>query len=170
MSRFNLEKRNSFKNSSQKNPSSQNFNHIKVRASRKFYFPQYIMALTILISILFVYFYGEKINVLAFIIGVIFSLSLVKYSFFSRMMNSYEIDNHYLVHTHGIINKTTKKILLPTISDIVVQQNPWQAIWGYGTIKVHRYSDGSAIDLKNIPNPKKIADILGNKLNNEEEI
>ncbi len=137
---------------------------IKIRNSRRIYIPVYIMILILLGIVAYIKINDLPLDRTALIGVIVFVILGIKFAELHRLFHSYEITPRYVVHTFGYVSKDMKRIFIPTISDLILKQNGWQRLLNYGNIEVHRYSDGSAIDLNNIPSPSKLLKILENRL------
>lgn len=137
---------------------------IKIRNSRKVYLPVYVMILILLGFIVYIKINDLPLNRTALIGVIVFVILGIKFAEVHRLFHSYELTPGYVVHTFGYVSRDMTRIFIPTISDLILKQNGWQRLLNYGNIEVHRYSDGSAIDLRNIPNPSKLLKILENRL------
>lgn len=141
--------------------------YIKVRNSRKCYIPFYLMVVLLVGILVTIAAMGKPISLLGLGGSAIFILAAIKSTEVHRLMNSYEITKKYIIHNKGLFAVSEKSIFIPTISDIIVDQSSWERILNYGTVNIHRYSDGSKVEAKKIANPKKFAEILQQRLNEE---
>lgn len=137
---------------------------IKLRNSRKIYFPIYIMILILIGVVGYIKFNNLPLNKFAFYGAIAFVVLGIKLGEVHRLFNRYELTSEYIIHSYGFFSTNVTRIYLPTISDLILKQSVWQKLLNYGNIEVHRYSDGSVIDLKNIPKPSKFLRILEKRL------
>ncbi|MEK6842645.1 MAG: PH domain-containing protein [Nanoarchaeota archaeon] len=135
---------------------------LSIRNSRKLYIPVYLMIFILFLAIGMIKFYGKEINDWAFRTVLVFSAVGMIMTEFHRLRNRYEINDSSFVHVKGVLVKTTTRTDLSVISDIVIKQNPWQIILGYGTVHVVVYSEETPI--KNVDNPLMVVSFLENKM------
>lgn len=140
---------------------------IKVSNTRKCYIPFYFMVFILIGILVTITVTGRPLNLLGLIGAVVLILISIKATEIHRLMNNYEITKKYVIHRKGLVSKVEKSIFIPTISDVIVVQSSWERLLNYGTVRIHRYSDGSKIDVKKIKNPHKFAKILQERLNIE---
>lgn len=137
---------------------------LKTRSSRKVYIPIYVMIIVVFVVMGAIKFYGKQIDDFAFKVSLAFLFGVFAITEIHRLMNSYEINSHSLVHTKGILVKITRRVDLLAISDADYKQNPWQAIFGYGDVHVRSFSQDSTTAIKNINNPSHFIDVLEDRL------
>lgn len=136
--------------------------------SRKLYLPIYLMIFILLAIIFFIRNSGKTPNDIVLIAtGIFIAISLISTEL-HRLSNRYEIDQNHIIHNQGILKKNSKRIFIPTISDLILNQSPLQRLLKFGTLEVHRFSEGSSMNVKHISNPKKFLEILEKKMNTEE--
>jgi len=138
---------------------------LKVRTSRKSYLFVYLLILILIGVILYIKYNGRYLNSKVFIGVIVLIIIGIKSTEFHRLYTYYEITSHYAIISKGIFTRDIKRIFIPTISDIVLKQNVWQRILNYGNVKIHRYTAGAIIDVKNINNPKNFIEVLESRLN-----
>jgi len=138
---------------------------MKVRTSRKSYFLIYVMIFILVIAMVVIKIYGEDVNKFLFQAVLIFSGILIIFIEVHRLSIFFEVTSISLVHSKGIIAKTTRKVDLSSISDVDSKQSVWQRILGYGDVDVRMFSRDSTLKIKNINNPKKFANFLDKKMN-----
>lgn len=136
---------------------------IKIRNSRKVYFPVYLMIFILVLTITIIKISDKELNNLAFKGGLIFSLIILIFTEIHRFSNLYEINQNSLVHTKGIFVKKTKRVDLLSISDADSKQNPWQRLFKYGDVNINLFSGYNAVPVKTINHPKKFVDFLEEK-------
>lgn len=90
----------------------------------------------------------------------------IKFTELHRMGHYYKVTCNHLLHSKGIISKDVKRVFLPTISDIDLQQSFFQRIFNYGTVVVYRYGEKGVIEIKNINSPMKFIKFLQDKMSN----
>ena len=135
---------------------------LRVRNSRKLYIPIYLMILILFCAVGFVKYSGKEVNNLAWKSVLIFSGFSILFAETHRLGNRYEINDGSFVHVKGILVRTTVKTDLSVISDVVIKQNPWQALLGYGNVHVVVYSEETPI--KNVNNPLMVVSFLEDKM------
>ncbi len=141
------------------NPNIRKFNN-----SRKIYIPYYTMIIGLILVIMFLKYNQFKIDKFGLFISSLFVVLGIKLTEVHRLLNSYEITSDYMIHTYGLLSKRVKRIFIPTISDLVLRQTFWQRILNFGTVEVHRYSEGPAIYVYGINNPEKFMELLESKM------
>ena len=135
-------------------------NSMKVRNSRKLYFPIYLMIFILIATIAFIKYNGLPLNNLVLILTGLFVLFSIKAVEIHRLCNSYEIDGNSLIHSTGLFNRKTRNMDFFAISDIEIKQNFWQRLLGYGNVGVRLYSGESDSPIKSINNPAKFGRFL----------
>lgn len=138
---------------------------LKARTSRKTYIPIYFMVLILLSTAGYIKYSGKEINSLAFGLMIFFSIVAIFMTEINRLGNLYEINDRSLVHIKGIFFKTTKKTDLLAVSDAELKQNPWQQLLNFGNVEAVVFSRDSTTYVKNINNPSRFLDFLGEKMN-----
>ncbi len=133
---------------------------MKVRNSRKLYFPIYLMVFILIGVLVFIKYNGLIINKMVFIIVGLFILGSIKSAEIHRLCNSYEVNKNSLVHTMGLFTRKTRSMDFFAISDIEVKQGVWQRLLGFGDVSVRLYSGESDSPVKNINKPKKFGRFL----------
>jgi len=142
---------------------------LKARNSRKLYLPIYLMILVLFLTASFIKMSGKEINDLVFKAIIIFSLTMIILTEIHRLEKSYEVNSHSLISSKGILNKTTRKVDLLSLSDVDSNQNLWQRILGYGNVSARMFSKESATSIKNINNPVRFADFLEKMMSERRE-
>lgn len=135
---------------------------LKIRNSRKIYVPVYLMIFILVFAVGFIKYSGKELNMFAFKLAVIFSILGIIFTETHRLRSLYEINDNFFVHIKGIFFKTTKRTDLSVISDVVIKQNPWQTIFGYGNVNVVVFSEVTPI--KNVNKPMEIVSFLEKKM------
>jgi len=138
---------------------------VKVRRSRKVYLPIYLMVIAIIILIIYMKINSLYMNKYVLITAGVFILISIKGTELHRLLSYYQITSHYIVYSKGLITKNVQRIFLPTITDIVLKQNVWQRVLNYGTLDIHRFTEGAIIEVKHINDPTYFLELLENKLN-----
>ncbi|MBI5803090.1 PH domain-containing protein [Candidatus Pacearchaeota archaeon] len=139
-------------------------NFIRVRSSRKVYFPVYLMILILVFTIGFAKFNGKEVSNLALRLVVFFSAACIAVTEIHRLANYYEINSGSLVTSKGIFSKTTRRVDLISVSDADSDQNVWQRLLNYGDVNVRLFSKESTVLVKNINNPSGFVDFLEGKM------
>ncbi len=132
----------------------------KVRASRKIYWPFYLMALVIALILIIFYIKGNEIHSVAFWLAIVFIILTIKYTELNRLNDFYEINPMSLIHCHGLINKKIKSIDYFAISDLDIDQSLTQRMMNIGSVNIRLFSEDSTTSVKNIPHPEKFAQEL----------
>ena len=143
---------------------------IKLRTSRKAYFPVYLMIFILLFAVIAIKVSGKEINQFALNLVLIFSAALIIFIEVHRLKDLYEINNTALVHSVGILSRKTRKVDLISVSDADSKQTAWQRILNYGDVAARMFSQDSTLLVKNIHNPVKFADFLEMKMDEKNGI
>jgi hypothetical protein len=98
-------------------------------------------------------------------VAVIFVLLGVNGVELHRIMCYYEVTPNFVIHSKGLLKKDIKRIFMGTVSDLILKQNIWQRMLNYGTVGIHRYTEGAIIEVKNINNPSVFMEVLQDRLN-----
>ncbi|MCF7910199.1 PH domain-containing protein [Candidatus Pacearchaeota archaeon] len=128
--------------------------------TRLIYIPLYIMVLIVLFFMLYLKVNNLPLNQTGIILGIVFIVVIFKFTELHRLSNYYEINQDALVHVRGLINKNSKNVDVFAISDIDIDQNLWQRMLGYGTVKVRLFSEDNSTLVKDIKNPKEFVRVL----------
>lgn len=137
---------------------------MRVRNSRKVYVNIYLMIFILIVVVALIKYRGMPLNQLAIILVGLFALFSIFSVEIHRLGNSYEINDHSLVHTKGILSKKSRSMDFFAVSDIEVRQGPWQRALNFGDVSVRLYSGESDSPVKNINNPTKFAEFLRKKI------
>ena len=139
--------------------------NLRVRSSRKIYFPVYLMILILVVILGFAKFTGKEINILTLKLAVAFSVICIIFTEIHRLGNSYKITSDSLVSTKGIFSKIERRVDLVSISDADSKQKVWQRMLNYGDVRARLFSKESTVLIKNIDDPSHFADILEKRMN-----
>jgi len=134
------------------------------RISRKVYWKVYLFLLVCAGFIVAGYVYGVSPgrNVLiGFGVTVVIG---VKATEAHRLMRSYKITHHHVLHRHGVFSRQVKKVLLSSVGDFQVNQSFWQRIFNLGDISIYHYGNEHTMKVCNIGRPAEFADYLQEKL------
>ncbi len=126
----------------------------RLRTSRKYYFPVYFMMLVLSIVVVYLMMTGKPIHEYALIGFVFFIVVCFIATELHRVLSYYEITSTHIARSRGIFAKDITRIYLSSVTDLVLKQSVWQRIFNFGTIKVHRFTEGAIFEIKNINNPK----------------
>lgn len=137
---------------------------LKVSNSRKVYIPFYFMVFILLATIIYAKFIEKPINQLAIVFSLSFSVFVVAATEIHRILESYEVNNHSIIHRTGIINITSKRLEFTAVSDSEVKQNLWQRLFSYGNVEVHSFSKENVTCIKNIDDPYSFTRFLQKKM------
>ena len=133
---------------------------LKIRNSRKIYFPIYLMVILLITLIISIKLLGLNLNILAFGGAAIFALISFGATEIHRLGRAYQITPNFLEHTQGYLSKRIKKISLASISDVDLKQTLWQRIIKFGDVHVHLFSEGSLVHVKGINKPHEFIEYL----------
>lgn len=128
---------------------------MKVKVSRKLYFPFYFMILFLGALLIYLYYKGYEINMLMLVIYGIFVFAVFNITETHRMSSSYSITPDDLTCRFGIFSKKVVKLDYLAISNLGVEQNFWQWMLDYGDIDVRLFSKENSVTLKNINHPSR---------------
>lgn len=142
---------------------------MRIRRSRRKYAFFYLMTFILISSILSLFFLGYPVNKIAVICTAIFILIGIKIIEIARYRDYFEITNNYVIYSNGIFFTDKKRVLLKTLSDVVLLESPWQRFFKYGTIQLYRYGTQPVIILDDIPNPRKISRIIKERLDSYQQ-
>lgn len=134
------------------------------RVSRKIYWKVYLFLLVFAGFVIAGYVYDSPPgkNVL---IGFGVTLVIgVKVTEGHRLVNSYKITHHHLLHRSGLFSREIKKVLLSSVGDFKIIQTFWQRIFNVGDILVYHYGNESILRVTNIARPEEFADFFQEKL------
>ena len=137
---------------------------MKVRTSRKIYFPVYFMIIILFLTAGYLQFSGKEVDSLALEIILIFSFAAFLFTEGHRFQNLYAIDNQSIIHVKGILFKNTKRTDLTSVSDVELIQNPWQILLNYGNVEVSVFSKDNSTNVKNINRPLEFMTFLQKKM------
>ena len=138
---------------------------IKARTSRKAYLPYYTMGFILIAVIAYIKSTGRPLNNIAVIATIIFILLIIKVTEVHRLSKYYEVMLAYVAFSKGFFKKDRIQIHMPTISDIVLKQTPWQRILNFGNVEIYRYTTGTPnILVKNINNPHAFIEAIESQL------
>jgi uncharacterized membrane protein YdbT with pleckstrin-like domain len=134
------------------------------RVSRKIYWKVYLFFLVCTGFIIASYAYGiqpGKYVLISFGVTLVIGTKVTEAH---RLIHSYKITHHHLLHTHGLVSRKVKKILLSSVGDFQVDQTFWQRIFNMGDISIYHYGNDHSMKISNIGRPKEFADYFQNKL------
>lgn len=143
---------------------------IKMRCSRKLYFPVYFMIAVLILFLAMINNNGFEISKIGYFSSIAFILLGLKATEIHRLNNRYEINPISVVHTTGYFNKKSKRLDLHAVSDVSLTQSFWQRLLGYGDIEVSIFASEASTTLKNINNPNKFILILEKKAQEAKKI
>lgn len=137
---------------------------MKLRYSRKWYFPVYLMIAVVIGLVVFIILNDLPLNKYSLFAAILFVIFGIKLSEVHRLINTYEVTENYLIYSKGLFTTNIKRIFIPTISDLILEQTPWQRILNFGSVDVRRYAEGPAVHLKNIDKPQDFIDLVESRL------
>ena len=138
---------------------------MRVRNSRKSYFPIYLMIFILVLTITIIKISGKELNKFALEAVLAFSAALIIFTEIHRLSTFYEINESSLIHSHGIFSRVTRKVDLTAISDADSKQTAWQRMLNYGDVDARLFSADSTLPIKNINNPEKFTNFLEERMN-----
>jgi uncharacterized membrane protein YdbT with pleckstrin-like domain len=134
------------------------------RVSRKIYWKVYVLLLICVGFVVAGYTSGippDKNVLIGF--SVIFIVG-VKATEAHRLVHSYKITHHHLLHKRGLFSRQIKKVLLSSVGDFKIIQTFWQRIFNVGDVLVYHYGNEHIMKVTNIGRPEEFADFFQNKL------
>ncbi|MFH1801524.1 MAG: PH domain-containing protein [archaeon] len=145
---------------------------MRIRTSRKYYLPFYIMVFILLSVVIYIKIEGYPINKISFYSAIIFCVLVLKFTEFHRYNSLYEINQDSLVHVQGILtpSKAVRRIDFFAISYIAFDQNWWQRIFRFGNVNVRLFARDSTTMVKNIDKPEKFSKFLEHSINEKRRI
>jgi len=133
---------------------------MRVRNSRKIYFPVYAMVLVLIIVIIFIKLNNLPLSSIAVLCVILFIILGIKFTEIHRLNNLYVIDPIAFIHTEGIFNKRIKRGDYFAIRNVNIEQTAWQRMLNYGTVLIDMFSE--IIPVRNINSPEEFAIVLEN--------
>ncbi|MDP3966186.1 MAG: PH domain-containing protein [archaeon] len=134
--------------------------HLKVRRSRKSYFPYYLVAIIIIGILLSFYFMKIEIPAALLIAALILVALIIKFIEIHRMRNWWAITDSSFIESRGILNKNIREIDFDSISDIDLNQTFHKRVLGYGTVNIRRFLNETIISINNINNPERFVNVI----------
>lgn len=126
--------------------------------TRKHFLIIYIMDLILIFVIVYLLLNSLEINKYSLYGALLFIIVSIIYTEVKVNMDSYKLTSSTLIHAHGILSKSVKKISLVAISDASSSQNLIQRILGYGNVEVKMFSRDVPAHVKYINNPREFVD------------
>jgi len=136
----------------------------RVRTSRKFYFPVYVMMAVLSLVIIYLRVSNLPIHPYALYGFVIFILICIKATEIHRFLSYYEITPNSIIRSKGILRNDITRIYMNSVTDLVLKQGIFQRLFNFGTIKVHRFTEGAIFEIKNINRPGHYLNIMEHAL------
>jgi uncharacterized membrane protein YdbT with pleckstrin-like domain len=137
----------------------------RFRVSRKSFVSNYFFSISIVFLMLLVDMFFGLPNILFFImLGLAFYFSLEPE--YSLIYLSYEIDDEKLTETKGIISKKISVVPWRLVSKVEMRQGLFGRIFGYGNVFVSDISEAPGITLRGISNPRKVLQLIEEKITN----
>ncbi|HKL24313.1 MAG TPA: PH domain-containing protein [Candidatus Nanoarchaeia archaeon] len=134
---------------------------MRVRPSRKQYFPFYIMTLLLAGLLIYLNIKGITISWVSVISFMVFFFLGLNFTEVHRLNTLYEITPTNIRCTYDrLLNKNVQKIDYVGISDIYVKNSVWQWILGYGDVDIRLFSKEATIKVKKINKPNAFADTV----------
>ena len=134
------------------------------RASRKVYWKVYLFLFAFLGFVIASYVRGvPPSNSVLIGFGVTLAIGM-KVTEAHRLVNSYRITDHHLLHRNGLFSRQVKKVLLSSVGDFKIIQTFWQRVFNVGDILVYHYGNESILRVVNIGRPGEFADFFQDKL------
>lgn len=133
---------------------------LKVRRSRKTYFLLYLMVISIISLICYLYYNGNPINSFALIISFLFIIFIIKFIELHRFKDWWAITNTSIIQSTGIFNKNVRDIDFSSISDLDLDQPFFKRILNYGNVNVRLFLNETSIKITDINKPEEFIEEL----------
>jgi len=137
---------------------------LKVRNTRKVYIFFYLMIFILIAAIVYIKYNGAEIDDFAIKLVLIFAIFILISTEIHRLGNSYEINDHSVVHRRGYLNINSSRFEFGAISDSDVHQSLWQRFFSYGNAEVHLFSKENRILIRDINKPYEFVRFLHKKM------
>jgi uncharacterized membrane protein YdbT with pleckstrin-like domain len=137
---------------------------LKVSNTRKVYVPFYCMMIILVGALLYILYEGKEVNTFALKLVLGFCVFVFVATEIHRIYNSYEVNNHSVVHKKGIFSITSKRLEFGAISDSDVRQTLWQRLWGFGDVEIHLFSRENTTAIRDIDKPYNFVAFLQKKM------
>ena len=131
---------------------------MKVYRSRTSYFLIYLMILTVLVFLGYVYSTHGEISKIALIISGVFIFSAIYITEIHRFREWWAITPESVIHNLSILNKNVMEVDFSKISDLELDQPFFSRLMGHGTVRIRMYT--KFIPVINIYNPRKFLKTL----------
>jgi len=133
---------------------------LKVRRSRKTYFLLYLMVISIMGLIWYLYHNGNPLNPFALIISFLFIIFIIKFTELHRFKDWWAITNASIIQSTGIFNKNVRDIDFSSISDLDLDQPFFKRILNYGNVNVRLFLNETSIKITDINKPEEFIEEL----------
>lgn len=133
---------------------------IKVRRSRKTYLLIYLMILSIIFLLGYIYYNGETPARIALIISGLFVLFAFKFTELHRFKDWWAITATSLIQSTGIFNKNVREIDFSSISDLDLDQSFFKRLLNYGNVNVRLFLNETSIKIVDINKPGEFIEEL----------
>ena len=70
------------------------------------------------------------------------------------------LEGDHLRYQRGLVSTTVKTIPIAGIQDVTVRRSVGQKIWGVGDLRIETAGQASALEIDNINDPQKVADLI----------
>lgn len=133
---------------------------MRVRPTRKYYLPFYIMSVFLAGLLIYLDIIGitvSWVSIMGFLVFFFFGLNFTE---IHRKNSVFKITPNHISCTYGIFNKNIKKIDYIAISDIYIKQNFWQWMLCYGDVQISLYSEDTSTRMRNINKPSKLVETV----------
>ena len=70
------------------------------------------------------------------------------------------VEGDHLRYQQGLVSTTVKTIPIAGIQDVTVRRSLGQKIWGVGNLRIETAGQSSALEIDNINDPQKVADLI----------
>jgi membrane protein YdbS with pleckstrin-like domain len=116
------------------------------------------MIVVLFVAIAYIQYTGRPLSDLAFNLVLLFTVVMLIGTEIHRLGNRYEIHENSIIHSQGYFKIRSKRIEFGALSDIDVEQTPWQRIFNFGDIILFKFAEGPT--LKHLNKPHDFADTI----------
>jgi hypothetical protein len=133
---------------------------LRVRKSRKSYFPFYIMVFIVFFSLLYLYQEGYELTSEVLTISLVFILGIFLLVEVLHRREWWAITETALIHSISILNKNVREVGFSSISDMDLDKPLYKRFLGYGNVNIRIFLNETTIRVKNINSPEKFIKLL----------
>jgi uncharacterized membrane protein YdbT with pleckstrin-like domain len=142
---------------------------LKVRRSRKAYLPLYLMVISLLILIGYLYYSGNPLDPIGLIVSGVFVLLTIKFTEVHRITDWWAITDNSLVQSLGLLNRNVREVGFSSISDFDLDQPFFKRILDYGNVNVRLFINETSIKINDINRPAEFIEELQKRISLNQE-